>query len=97
MYDPNNSSAPQGWVCPNCKLVHAPWSPSCNCMQTKKEEVPPYTFKTDRYMPNFPSFPPSQVDPGIYSTITEPYDPITCGKITTTFLQETDSGGINYE
>lgn len=21
----------QGWECPNCKTIYAPWVPSCNC------------------------------------------------------------------
>jgi hypothetical protein len=29
--------AQQGWVCPRCQKVNAPWMPSCSCLPTLSE------------------------------------------------------------
>lgn len=36
MYYYNNELPPQqGWVCPKCGRVNAPWMPTCGCVTTQ--------------------------------------------------------------
>lgn len=27
----------EGWVCPRCKKVNAPWMPTCNCKESRAQ------------------------------------------------------------
>lgn len=29
----------EGWICPRCGTVHAPWVPECSCSKRKAEDV----------------------------------------------------------
>lgn len=31
---------PQGWICPRCGKVHAPWIASCDCHKATNNTVP---------------------------------------------------------
>ena len=37
-----------GWVCPQCRVSHAPWVPSCNCQSAYRWPYVPYVT----YVPN---------------------------------------------
>ena len=36
----------QGWVCPSCGIVNAPWKATCNCVWPNewRYPTPPYTY-----------------------------------------------------
>lgn len=43
-YDKNYFSVPQGWICPRCGRVNAPFMPCCSC-----KEVPTTVYSTQTY------------------------------------------------
>ena len=47
----------QGWECPRCKTINAPWKGSCDC-KVKKETKPyrqfDYPWQWDFYRPYYP-------------------------------------------
>ena len=46
MYYCNNELPPQqGWVCPKCGRVNAPWMPTCGCVSSQTSGTP-YLVKT---------------------------------------------------
>ena len=46
MYYYNNELPPQqGWVCPKCGRVNAPWLPTCGCVSSQTSGTP-YLVKT---------------------------------------------------
>lgn len=48
MYYHNNELPPQqGWICPNCGRVNAPWMPTCGCVSSQTSGTgTPYLVKT---------------------------------------------------
>ncbi len=46
MYYYNNELPPQqGWICPKCGRVNAPWMPTCGCVSSQTSGTP-YLVKT---------------------------------------------------
>ena len=46
MYYYNNELPPQqGWICPKCGRVNAPWLPTCGCVSSQTSSTP-YLVKT---------------------------------------------------
>ena len=46
MYYYNNQVPPQqGWICPKCGRVNAPWLPCCDCVRSQTTGIG-YTFDT---------------------------------------------------
>ena len=35
------NDTPQGWICPSCNKVNAPWIPQCSCNTIKDAPLPP--------------------------------------------------------
>ncbi len=48
-------SPQQGWVCPLCGKVNAPWSPSCDCHLVKRKISSP-TYDENVSMTEVPEF-----------------------------------------
>lgn len=48
MYYHNNELPPQqGWICPKCGRVNAPWMPTCGCVSSQTSGTgAPYLVKT---------------------------------------------------
>ena len=48
MYYHNNELPPQqGWICPKCGRVNAPWMPTCGCVSSQTSGTgTPYLVKT---------------------------------------------------
>jgi hypothetical protein len=49
----------EGWVCPLCGKVNAPWVPQCGCDAKKYEPVYPDDFKEGKWHPMcpYPTYP----------------------------------------
>lgn len=39
----------QGWICPRCQTVHAPWVPSCDCQPRTAKRTCPSCNGTGRF------------------------------------------------
>jgi hypothetical protein len=60
----------QGWQCPNCKMIYAPWIDRCSCGTAK-------TTTTGGDWEKIATPIPSYVPPTIASPYTDPYS-VTC-------------------
>lgn len=78
----------QGWQCPLCKKILAPWMPSCNCQMAKPGKNP---------YPIIPSYPPYPSVPFLTPSWIEPI--VTCdndiqSNITNSWPNGTYAGGV---
>ena len=52
MYWYNNEMPPkQGWICPKCGRVNAPWLPCCDCVRSQTTGIG-YTLVCMAYVPS---------------------------------------------
>jgi len=43
------NSTTQGWECPRCRTIHAPWVQACNCNKQPDDQLPGDGIRYPRY------------------------------------------------